>query len=235
MKSFSQYLTELTAPINVEAINAQFQKALAKFGSKEGTPKEIAKAINKLGPKYLFDVSTRTAPALAAGDISVWGFYEPIADQDYVEDDGGDFPIELIVLFSPKDKTLGLTPEGLRWFARALSDTLAHEWIHLKQARARKWQNVKTKKGYLYKVENIEVGSYLANDDEIEAHALSIALSLKDHFKSKTGSIRFLKRPTVGVVPDHHFDMYIKVFGHGHPVVKRLFKKIVGFLDSGKL
>lgn len=236
MKTFGQYLTEATTPgFRAASLALDFEKALSKFGSKEGTPSEIAKAIEKFGPKYLFEVSHRTANALEPGDVSVWGFFDPETDQEYVEESGTNRPIELIILFSPKDKKLGLTPDGLRWFSRALAETVAHESVHMKQARARKWQKTKTKQSYVHKVENVEVGSYLAHDDEIEAHALTIALALKDQFHTQKERLNFLKRPKAGVLSDHHFDMYNKVFGSGHPVVKRLFKKIVGYLHNEKL
>lgn len=231
MKSFRQYLTEQTVPINVGAATNAIDKVLYKFALKPGTYESLAKTLKPLGKKYLFNVNIRKAPGLDSGDMSVWGFYDPIADKDYVSGDGeDDLPIELIILFSPKDKKLNLSPSGSRNLARALGETLAHEWIHLKQARARNWKSIKPKKAYLHKVENVEVGSYLANDDEIEAHALTISLALKNQFHTTQERINFLQRPKNGVLADHHFDMYIKIFGMGHPVVKRLFKKIVGYL-----
>lgn len=231
MKTFSNYISEATAPINFRAVRAGFEKVLKKFETKEGTPGEIAKAVRSLSKKYLFEVLVKKTPELKSGDISVWAYYEPESDREWVEESGTTLPIGLILLFSTEDKKLALTKGGVEYFARYLSESLAHEWLHLKQARARNWKNVKTKEQYLYKVDNIEVGSYLAKDDEIEAHAFNIAGSILDLVGTKDKAIRFLKSPRAGALSDHHFDLYIKIFGKNHTVTKRLYKKIITYLD----
>lgn len=232
MKTLSEFLLEATAPMNIGAVRRALEKSLSKFATVEGTPGEIAGAIRRHGKKWMYGVSVRTSPNLEPGDISVWGFYDGDIDRHYVEDGGTEMPIEIILIFSPKEKKLALTAEGVKGFARYVAETIAHENIHLSQERKRGWKNIKPKQKYLHKVENIKVGSYLANDDEIEAHALNIAGSLLDQFGDKKKAIDFLKRPKTGVVSDHHFDMYLTTFGRNHAVVKRLYKKIIFYINN---
>jgi hypothetical protein len=235
MRNFGAYLKEATAPINIGAVRSMFEKSLLKLTNKESTPGEIAKAIRSAGSKkYLYGVTIRKTPELDPGDISVFGFYDGNLDQQYVEDSGTELPIELLLIFSSKDKKLALTGPSVVGFSRYLSETLAHEWIHLKQERARGWKEVGPKRKYMHRVENIELGSYLARDDEIEAHALNIAGSILDHVRQeKKLALQFLKTPKTGVLSDHHFDMYLKTFGGAsHPVIKRLFKKIVFYINK---
>ena len=235
MKSFIRYLAEATTPISHKKAQSDFEKVLLPLVGKEVTPAQIAKATERLSKKYFFSTTVRTHAQLDKSQISIVGFYDIEGDQEWQEDKSADYPIEIFLLFSPKDKKLSFVKDDVARLSYGLADTIVHERLHMDQAKARNYKQVPHKKKYVHKVENIQIGSYLARDDEIEAYALNIALALKDHFHTQKERFDFLKRPKQGVIQDPHFDQYLDVFGFGHPVVKRLFKKIVGYLNNAKL
>lgn len=230
MKSFSEYITEITAPINTRAVFSDVEKVLLPFASKAGKPRDFERALSKLADKYLMEVSTQRSAQLDPENISVIGAYDWENDPEYDPEEGA-YPIEIILVFSSKAKEISLPPGNVQEFARMISETIAHEWIHLEQARKRNFQITRGKKNYMHKVENVLLGSYLSRDDEIEAHAFNIANSLLDKFGSKHLSLRFLKSPKKGQLADHHFDLYLDTFGNQHAVTKRLYKKILFYMD----
>jgi len=237
MKTYKEFISEATKiPFNKKALQSKFERLFAnKFLDKEIPVQKMINVLESFSKEYLYEVSWRGTPQLDYGDISIWGFYAPETDQEYVEEDGGDYPIELIVLVNDKQKTFAHTRESVQEFAFMVSETLSHEWTHLVQARKRNWLKIKPKNKYKYEIKNKEAWDYLANDDEIEAHAGNIAGSMLRHFGSYQKSMEFLRRPSVKEVPEHHFDMYLNTFGSSkHPVIKRLFKKIAYFLGKQK-
>jgi len=249
MRSFVRYLKEATAPIKHGAVLSDFEKALAPLLGKEVTPEQVAKAAEKLSNKYLYTTDVKKASGLKANQTSIVGFYDIETDRlrnqhntrtgksgkKFTAPHTTDMPIELFFIFSTKVKKIAFRPEDIHNLAYGIADALVHETLHMSQAKARNYKKVGSKSKYTYKVDNIEIGSYLAHDDEIEAFALNIALVLKDHFHTQQERFQFLKRPKKGVIADAHLDQYIDVFGLGHPVVKRLLKKIVGYLNNAKL
>lgn len=234
MKTFSEYLTEATQTINISSARKMFEKMLLPFVEKDIRLSDIVKAVQRGGQRYLYNVSIRKSPELESGDVSVFGFFDAEAAKEYYEEDGVDMPIELLLIFSSKDKTILMGREGVQSLANGLAETLAHEWIHLKQAQSRNWVGIKPKQKYLHKVENIDLAHYLGNDDEIEAHAMNIAGSALSKFGNKKQAIEFFKRPKMGVLDEHHFDLYLKLYGTSHAVTKRLFKKIVYYINNRK-
>jgi hypothetical protein len=235
MKSFIQYLKEATTPIRIGVLVSDFEKALTPLVGKEVTPEQVGKTVEKLSKKYFFSTTIKKAPGLNAGQTSIIGFYDIAADKEFQKNRNADYPIELFLIFSTKEKKISFRPEDISSLADGIGNTLQHELLHASQAKARNYKRIGHKKRYVYKVDNIKIGSYLARDDEIEAYALNIAVALKNHFHTQQERFAFLKRPKAGIIAVPQLDQYLSMFGSGHPVVKRLFKKIVGFLKNEKL
>jgi len=241
MRQFKFFVAEATMPHNAKSIASAFEKVLKPFEKKDAHPYEIVKAANKLSKKYSFTASFKLSPELDAGDTSIIGFYDMETDRENEAGEfavgSGDPPIEIVFVFSPKEKKISFKKDDIKFLAAAIAETLVHELIHMSQARAREWKETNTKKDYYRTVKMVHLGSYLGHDDEIEAHAFNIAGSLLDKFGTKRQAVDFLKRPKMGVVQDHHFDMYLNTFGLGHEVMKRLYKKVITYMDqrtSGK-
>jgi len=233
MRSFVEYLTEVTQPVNVKSLKAELVKSLSKLADKEVEPSAVAQALRPISRKYLVKFTTIREGNLDRGETSIIGYYEPATDKENHEEDEREPIIEVYIVFSKKEKLIAYTKQSVDDLAGALAETLSHELIHASQARARGFKEFGAKQKYLKKVELKNAAAYLAADDEIEAHAWNIAGALLDHFgRSKQKAISFLQRPRRGVIPENHFDMYLEVFGTGHAVTKRLYKKIVVYLDK---
>jgi hypothetical protein len=247
MKLFRNYISEATKiPFTMDYIKKQFETILFPLIDKELTPAQISKVSAKLSDDFLYSLSFRKAPGLESGDMSIFGFYDAAVDKNRHQKttstgasgekhrtaNTDDMPIEIILLFSKSDKTLALTREGVQTLIHMIAETLSHEWIHMVQAQKRNWIDSKAKKQYLHKIENQEVGSYLANPDEIEAYAWNIAGGILQNFNnSKTKALNFLKSPKTGI--DLQLDLYMQTFvSIKHPAMKKLFKKLVIFIDK---
>ena len=235
MKSFAQYLKEASTPVPIGKLTSDFKKALSSLIGKEVTPEQVGKAAEKLSNKYGFSVTVRKESRLKVGQTSVVGYYDIEADEEFQSNHNADYPIELFLLFAAKEKKIAFRPEDIVGLSDGLANAMQHELLHATQAKARGYKQVGHKKRYVTKVENIQIGSYLARDDEIEAYALNIAVALKSHFHTQKERLEFLKRPKPGIIAVAQLDQYLSMFGSGHPVVKRLFKKIVGYLHNEKL
>jgi len=222
-------------PWNEGDLKKKILKDLSPFLKTEAPLTRILSILKKYEQKYLFKVSVKKHSGVDEGDYSIWGSCDSDIDEKRFSEGETKMPIELDFYINSKNKPVAMTREGAEQLAFSVVETLSHEWIHLSQNRARQWKTSgDTKKRYLYKIENKKVGSYLADDDEIEAHSKNIAASALRKFGSADRAIQFFKRPKFGVIPEHHFDMYLKIFGDfNHPVIKRLFKKIVYFLERG--
>lgn len=230
MKSFIQYLTEVTAPVNVRGLQSDIKKALSRLALKDVIPSEVSKALKSLEKKYSFSVSVKKTGELEIGETSIIGYYD-IEDDELNYEYENNKPIELVLVFSSKEKKIAYTDDTISDLAKAIAETLGHELLHMSQARTRNFKIARVKDKYYKKVELKDSAAYLAADDEIEAHAFNIAGALLDTFQDKRKAITFLQRPKVGVLPEHHFDMYIQVFGLQHAVTKRLYKKILSYID----
>lgn len=100
----------------------------------------------------------------------------------------------------------------------SLTETLVHEYQHLKQYRARKWRDLKhTYRGKKALLDDSVEIDYLSNPDEVDAYSANIAtrMYIEKHLINKTNV-------------KEHIDLttYYKAFGKRHPVVTDLKKQI---------
>lgn len=228
MKSFKSFVKG-NMPFNLNEFQKRLLESLDSFVNVGYPPLYIAKAVERLGEDYEFSVSVRPSSNLKSGDLSVGGFYD--AESDFLKDQ---MPIEIYILHSSKDSEVILDDQGIENLIRMVTETLAHETIHARQARDRNFQKPNMNESYLEGIEPQyeKAAKYLANADEIEAHAFNIAGSLLVKFGTVEEAVIFLNFPEQGILEDHHLDAYLDVFGKEHEIMNELNNMIVIFLKE---
>jgi len=229
-------MMEFTEPASRKEIEASLESFLTFIASgEEISLKDIAKKLEvdtrSIGVDEVTIVQSKN---VEVGDMNMNASYDPIDDQEGFNH----FEIELI--FSKEDKTIAFSPEGVEAIKHRIVDVLEHELIHKSQYRGRgfkKQREFKPKKGLSDKVRRTR--EYLGNDDEIEAYAKNIASELirksdKDtaltllRMAGKTAQYREKKN----LLSPNLFGYFAAFdFDTGHPVIKKLLKKIFFYLE----
>ena len=229
-------MMEFTEPASRKEIEASLESFLTFIASGEEIPlKDIAKKLEVDTRSIGVDeVIIQQSKNVEVGDMNMNASYDPIDDQEGFNH----FEIELI--FSKEDKTIAFSPEGVEAIKHRIVDVLEHELIHKSQYRGRgfkKQREFKPKKGLSDKVRRTR--EYLGNDDEIEAYAKNIASELirksdKDtaltllRMAGKTAQYREKKN----LLSPNLFGYFAAFdFDTGHPVIKKLLKKIFFYLE----
>ena len=229
-------MMEFTEPASRKEIEASLESFLTFIASGEEIPlKDIAKKLEVDTRSIGVDeVIIQQSKNVEVGDMNMNASYDPIDDQEGFNH----FEIELI--FSKEDKTIAFSPEGVEAIKHRIVDVLEHELIHKDQYRGRgfkKQREFKPKKGLSDKVRRTR--EYLGNDDEIEAYAKNIASELirksdKDtaltllRMAGKTAQYREKKN----LLSPNLFGYFAAFdFDTGHPVIKKLLKKIFFYLE----
>lgn len=184
------------------------------------TEKEFVKVLgNFIATKFSVNVAHSSAPGVDPGDINLAAYY------DFIEDEFCKTAIELVLITNNGDKFIILDQEKYERFIKCLADSLAHELVHMRQARARDfispgYDNV-SEDGDEHEHEM----NYLSNPDEIDAYAHNIAVELKDN----RDPFQKLNNPTsISIEESLNLWVYVNTFGQdiNNPVMKRLLKKI---------
>lgn len=152
-----------------------------------------------------------------SSELNINAFYDPERDERQKPS------IELILVTNPNDTHLILDKDLWDLFVNRLADSLAHELIHMYQARARNFLFVEHQAR-----RNIQIDEnliYLSDPDEIDAYAYNIATELREH----PNPLSKLTNPAAVSVNDSiNLWAYIQAFSKDlkNPVVKRLLKKV---------
>lgn len=166
-----------------------------------------------------FRVSVMHAKAweVESQEINLNAFYDPDRDEKNKSS------IELVLVTNPNDTHLILDLSMWSLFINRLADTLAHELIHMRQARCRQFIDIEHR--IRHRVELDDDLIYLSDPDEIDAYAHNIATELSEH----KNPISILKNPS-RITIDHSVNLwaYIAAFSNNtdNPVIKKLLKKI---------
>ena len=229
-------MMEFTEPASRKEIEASLESFLTFIASGEEIPlKDIAKKLEVDTRSIGVDeVIIQQSKNVEVGDMNMNASYDPIDDQEGFEH----FEIELI--FSKEDKTIAFSPEGVEAIKHRIVDVLEHELIHKSQYRGRgfkKQREFKPKKGLSDKVRRTR--EYLGNDDEIEAYAKNIASELIRKSDKET-ALTLLRmagktaqyREKKNLLSPNLFGYFAAFdFDTGHPVIKKLLKKIFFYLE----
>ena len=150
-------------------------------------------------------------------ELNINAFYDPERDERQKPS------IELILVTNPNDTHLILDKELWNLFLNRLADSLAHELIHMRQARSRDFLFVENQaRRHIQMDENLV---YLSDPDEIEAYAHNIATELQEH----PNPLSKIHNPVAVSVNDSiNLWAYVQAFSKDitHPVVKKLLKKV---------
>lgn len=158
-------------------------------------------------------------------DININAFYDPELDERSKPS------IELVLVTNPNDDHLILDEATWNTFVNRLADTLAHELIHMQQARNRSFIYIEHRARH--KIELDEDLLYLSDLDEINAYAYNIATELREH----KNPIEPLVNPSA-INIDHSINLwaYMVAFKHNcsDPVIKRLLKRVYKHLTDNQ-
>jgi hypothetical protein len=166
-----------------------------------------------------FRVSTLHAQAFEVEltELNINAFYDPERDER------GKNSVELVLVTNPNDRHLILDQTLWNLFVNRLADSLAHELIHMRQARARDFLFVESR---AYREMEIDENlSYLSDLDEIDAYAYNIATELRENANPLS---RLANPAAVSVNDSINLWAYLQAFSKDlkNPAIKRLLKKV---------
>tara|TARA_Y100000034_G_scaffold134786_1_gene204241 strand:- start:1247 stop:1993 length:747 start_codon:yes stop_codon:yes gene_type:complete len=174
-------------------------------------------------------------PKISPGEMNINAFYNSDADED---PDFDEFPIEIQLIIGKGIKHIIIDNTEL-WtvFSKRFEDALLHELVHRAQAFQRHFKDTAwVKDSYLNKrnPKQKESQIYLADSDEIEAYSRDIASELMRSQKTKKRAITALKSIRKNSLKKS-LSMFVYLtafnFDMGHPVIRKVIKKVLWFLD----
>jgi len=166
---------------------------------------------------------------IESGQLAIAGHY-------YSEhDEAGGKSIELIFSYYSKNDHIKLNRKRINGIGALIADTLLHEIIHMSQYRKKDFLQSPSYHSCARVVKIREEQRYLGKFDEIDAYAFNIADELADRFGPIPSKIiayinsdqRNRQQKT------NSWLIYIRAFehNHNHPVIRRLKKRVVKYLD----
>lgn len=162
----------------------------------------------------------------------IGGSYYSYLDQEY------DKCIELCFYYFDQSTAIQFNRKKLYETAVLVADTLLHEIMHMRQYRRREFKSLPDYKSKAYRSDIRKEQAYLGNTDELDAYAFNIACELNEKFKGNTEEIfKYLNKPLKKSRHRNHWKIYLKAFeyDHNHPIIKRLKKKVVGYLPAATM
>lgn len=180
------------------------QELIAELG------KFIAKSFN-------VNVNHVSAPGVDPGDINIAAYY------DSQDDELCKTSIEIVLITNNQEKNIYFDEVLYNILTKRLADALAHELIHMKQARARDFIEIARETCHVDGQQQ-EI-DYLSNPDEIDAYAHNIVDELRDN----ENPLEKLRNPSlIDIDESLNLWVYFNTFGDDlrDPVLRRLLKKI---------
>jgi hypothetical protein len=166
---------------------------------------------------------------LDAGQVAISGFYHPEYDEE------NKIPIELVFFYHGIFDQLKLSQKRIANIGALMADTILHEIIHMSQHRKKDFLPCPSYVSCARNGKIKEQQQYLGKFDEIDAYAFNIVDELADRFGPDRPKI-------LAYINSNQQDrrqkvnswlLYIRAFeyNHTHPVIRRLKKRIVKYLD----
>lgn len=169
------------------------------------------------------DLKTKKDPSLEQNHFYVEAFY------DHEHDFNNETPIEVYVYhnFAPADRFLH---NQITEFLIQIYDAVVHELRHQQQSRQRFYETFNNSTNNPY-------SKYLADPDELDAYAVSIAIELLRSMPQER-AIRYMSRMRVlsKIKTQHGYlspnlKCYVDYYGT-NPLIKRVAKKVYKHLNS---
>lgn len=172
-----------------------------------------------IGTRFNIDVTHHTSLEIENNTVDLNAYYDSGLDE------ADEVPIEIILLTNPSDEFISIDDDEFDELAINIAECICHEMIHMKQSRSRHFLEV-SKMTYLQVEDDfVESQMFLADPNEIDAHAFNIAEELSelpDLYKK-------LENPLdINISESIKLWAYVHAFARdmSHPVLKRLLKKI---------
>jgi hypothetical protein len=171
-----------------------------------------------IASRFRVDVVAAHSNDVDMDDININAYYDPDLDERKK------VSIELVLITNPNTNHLMLDEIAWMNLCVLVADSLAHELIHMRQSRARDFEDVAIKHATAFN-EHRDAQEYLGDPDEIDAYAYNIAQELQAQ-KIPLSKLSNLKE--IGVKDSINLFAYVQTFDQDseHPVIKRLLKKI---------
>jgi hypothetical protein len=183
-----------------------------------------------IATRFRVDVVSAEANEVEINDISVNAYYDPDLDERKK------IAIELVLITNPNSQFIML--DDMTWlaFSNGIADSLAHELIHMRQHRLREFEDVSVRHATAFN-EHPDAQEYLADPDEVDAYALSIAIELLRHIDvyrarknlSRISVMSKMRKGTEFVSPN--LRAYIAHFGLSK-LTKKIAKKVYKHLGT---
>ena len=231
-------LNEATIPYHKQTIADKIIVGFEKFANNPVSPTQLTNYVRKLTGKQAIITTTRS-DSVDPNTVNLSAYYDPD------DDENGDKPFEIVLIFNPEDKTVTMNKKDWHEFANQVIDYLEHETIHQQQYRSRGFQQ---NKSYISKHPDPEIKrsqEYLGNSDEIEAYAWNLSNELlrktNNNYEQTLRLLRnfantALTKDQAGRLLSPNLYAYFKDFGFNtsHPVLKSLMKKTYAYVMTKK-
>lgn len=119
------------------------------------------------------DIEYEVSVNVPEGDMNMNAYYDPAADED------GDTPVSVTLLCNEADEyNMTLSDVGIALLIVRVADAIAHEFIHARQYRSRKFKAGNAGITVSSDPKLAKAQEYLTRPDELEAYAYNIAAEL---------------------------------------------------------
>jgi len=206
------------------------QQSLIEVSNPILVPEFHGRVVSLLKKHIPIRVKKKFVPnALKIGQVAISGYYY----LDY--DQAGNKPIELIFFYHSRDDHIKLNRKRISNIGVLVADTILHEIIHMSQFRKKNFLFCPEYRSCARRAKTRTAQEYLGKFDEIDAYAFNIVDELADRFGPDRSKIvayinsdqRYCRQR------NNSWLMYIRAFehNHNHPVIRRLKKRVVKYLD----
>lgn len=229
---------EIAIPYHKKTAASKIAKGFDEFADRAVSRTVILNHLRKLAGRNTI-VTSSNSDVVDPNTLNINAYYDPDEDEE------GEKPIEMVVVFNPADKRVTMDRNEWREFANQVIEYLQHELIHQYQYRARGFQPTRA---YVSKSKNADQKKqqeYLGNTDEIEAYAHNLASELDRKTRGNLEQqLRLIgnfantamTRDQAGRLLTPTLYGYFKEFNFDttHPVLKSLMKKTYQYIMMKK-
>ena len=174
-----------------------------------------------LSDRFRVDVMHATSQTALPGSMLI------NADYDQEKDEKNKVSIQIILITYTNEQSFLWDDEQCTYVCKQIADTIIHEMVHMKQCRARDFED------YFFEKDSFESGKeeaqyYLGNNDEIDAYAYNIASELLDQGDFKQANLALSCPSKITLETSANLWAYMNTFDYNvdHPAIRKLIKKI---------
>jgi len=144
--------------------------------------------------------------------------------------------IEIVFCYFMWDQYLTISERRWKRMCEVFADTVLHEIIHMRQYRTRNFKVLPGYESTAYSAKLRKNQNYYGHPDEIGAYAFNIACEMHDRFGSNKKLIeKYMDSNHANRHRRSGYLRYLRTFGHDHPVMKRLKRKVMFYLPYAEI